>query len=170
MTSSNGINFKFPAQRSVTWSFDVFFDLRPNKQLSKQSWGWWFETPSRPLWRHRNGGWRHAITSKSIKISNTSVSIVLSKYSIFFPGLYDNVCRLWSGCIKRNEIVWIFSLVKWLKEDVIKYTYILFRSLFKVGVNIHSAGSSAQIFVGNLCTSLPPGDVSGRRIIQLEMT
>ena len=25
-----------------------------NKRLSKQSWGWWFETPSRSLWRHRN--------------------------------------------------------------------------------------------------------------------
>ena len=23
-----------------------------NKQLSKQSWGWWFETQSRSLWRH----------------------------------------------------------------------------------------------------------------------
>ena len=45
---------KFPAQRSVTRSFDVLFDLRLNKRLSKQSWGWWFETPSRSLWRHRN--------------------------------------------------------------------------------------------------------------------
>ena len=45
---------EFPAQRPVTRSFDVFFDLRPNKRLSKQSWGWWFETPSPPLWRHRN--------------------------------------------------------------------------------------------------------------------
>ena len=26
-----------------------------NKRLSKQRWGWWFETPSCPLWRHRNG-------------------------------------------------------------------------------------------------------------------
>ena len=43
-----------PAQRPVTRSFDVFFDLRVNKRLSKQWWGWWFETPSRPLWRHRN--------------------------------------------------------------------------------------------------------------------
>ena len=25
-----------------------------NKRLSKQSWGWWFETPSRSLWRHYN--------------------------------------------------------------------------------------------------------------------
>ena len=46
---------EFPAQRPVTTrSFDVFFDLRLNKRLSKQLWGWWFETPSRPLWRHRN--------------------------------------------------------------------------------------------------------------------
>ena len=44
----------FPSQRLVTWSFDVFFDLRLNKRLSKQSWGWWFETPSHPLWRHSN--------------------------------------------------------------------------------------------------------------------
>ena len=45
---------EFLAQRPVTRSFDVFFDLRLNKRLSKQSWGWWFETPSRPLWRHCN--------------------------------------------------------------------------------------------------------------------
>ena len=45
---------EFPTQRPVTRSFGVFFDLCPNKRLSKQSWGWWFETPSRPFWRHRN--------------------------------------------------------------------------------------------------------------------
>ena len=45
----------FPSQRPVPRSFDIFFDLRLNKRLSKQSWGWWFETLSRPLWRHSNG-------------------------------------------------------------------------------------------------------------------
>ena len=68
MTSSNGNIFRvtghlcgeftglseFPAQRPVTRSFDVFFDLSLNKRLSKQSRGWWFETQSRPLWRHCN--------------------------------------------------------------------------------------------------------------------
>ena len=44
----------FPAQRPVTWSFDVSFDLRLNKRWSKQSWGWWFEAPSHPFWRHCN--------------------------------------------------------------------------------------------------------------------
>ena len=45
---------KFPAQRPVTRSFDVFFDLSLNKRLSKHSWRRWFETPSRSLWRHCN--------------------------------------------------------------------------------------------------------------------
>ena len=62
MTSSNGNIFRvtghlcgeFPAKRPVTRSFDVFFDLRLNKQLSKQSWGWWFEMLLHPLWRHCN--------------------------------------------------------------------------------------------------------------------
>ena len=45
---------EFPTQRPVTRSFDIFFDLCLNKPLSKQSWGWWFETPSRSLWRHCN--------------------------------------------------------------------------------------------------------------------
>ena len=70
MTSSNGNIFRvtgplcgeftgpgeFPAQRPVTRSFDVFFDLRPNKRLSKQPWGWWFETSSWSLWRQCNDG------------------------------------------------------------------------------------------------------------------
>ena len=68
MTSSNGNIFRvtgplcgeftgprwIPTQRPVTRSFDAFFDLRRNKSLSKQSWGWWSETPSSSLWRHRN--------------------------------------------------------------------------------------------------------------------
>ena len=68
MTSSNGNIFRvtghlcgeftgpgeFPAQRPVTRSLDVLFDLRLNKQLSNQSWGWWFEMLSRPLWRQCN--------------------------------------------------------------------------------------------------------------------
>ena len=46
------VSGEFPAQRPVTQSFDVFFDLL--KRLSKHSRGWWFETLSRALWRHCN--------------------------------------------------------------------------------------------------------------------
>ena len=53
---------EFPAQRPVTRSFDVFFDLSLNKRSSKQSQGWWFETPSCSLWRHSNVGcWNFAL-------------------------------------------------------------------------------------------------------------
>ena len=45
---------EFHAQGPVTRSFDGFFDLRVNKPLSKQWWGWLLETLSRPLWRHCN--------------------------------------------------------------------------------------------------------------------
>ena len=68
MTSSNEQNFRvtglcggnppvtggFPSQRPVTQSFDVFFDVHLNKQLSKPSSRWWFATPWRSLWRHRD--------------------------------------------------------------------------------------------------------------------
>ena len=45
---------EIPSQRPVAQSFDVSFDLRLNKRLSKQSWGWWYETPPRSLWPHCN--------------------------------------------------------------------------------------------------------------------
>ena len=38
------------------WHGALMFSLicALNKRLKKQSWGWWFETPSRSLWRHCN--------------------------------------------------------------------------------------------------------------------
>ena len=38
------------------WRGALMFSLicALNKQLSKQSWGWWFETPTCSLWRHCN--------------------------------------------------------------------------------------------------------------------
>ena len=60
---------EFPSQRAVTRSFDVFFDLRLNKRLSKQSWGWWFETPSRPLWRRFNGNVTNTISQRIYPIN-----------------------------------------------------------------------------------------------------
>ena len=55
------VTYEFPTQRPVTRSFDVFSHLCLNKRLSKQSWGWWFETPSRSLWRHCNAKEHHPI-------------------------------------------------------------------------------------------------------------
>ena len=89
MTSSNGNIFRvtghlceeftgprwIPSQKPVTRSLDVFFDLRPNKRLSKQSWGWWFGTPSRSLWRHCNN---------DICWQNKTKSLQLPLFSLFW--------------------------------------------------------------------------------------
>ena len=68
MTSSNGffaflalcvgnstVTGEFPSKGQ--WHGAVMFSLicALNKRLSKQSWGWLFETPSCSLWRHCNG-------------------------------------------------------------------------------------------------------------------
>ena len=34
------VTSEFPAQRPVTRNFDVFFNVRLYKRLSKQPWGW----------------------------------------------------------------------------------------------------------------------------------
>ena len=77
-----------PSQRPVSRSFDVYFDLRLNKRWSKQSWGWWFETSSRSLWRHYNDmihdscAARHyndvIMTTMASKI--TSITVVYSTF------------------------------------------------------------------------------------------
>ena len=68
MTSSNGKNVRvtghlcgeftghrwIPHTKASDAELWCFFDLRPNKRLSKQSWVWWFKTPLCPLWRHCN--------------------------------------------------------------------------------------------------------------------
>ena len=58
---------EFPSQRPVTRSFDVSLDLRLYKWLIKQSWGWWFETPSCPLWRH----WNVVIKSDQVSLHSS---------------------------------------------------------------------------------------------------
>ena len=71
MTSSNGNIFRvtghlcgeftgppwIPHTKASDAELWCYFDLRPNKRLGKQSRGWWFETLSPPLWRHRNEIW-----------------------------------------------------------------------------------------------------------------
>ena len=122
MTSSNGDIFRvtghlcreftgpgeFPTQRPVMRSFDIFFDLRLNKQFSKQSWGWWFETLSRSLWRHRNG--RYMIGSVLAQVmacyltppSHAWTNIDFS--SVRFPGLH-------LGAISQLVVIQLFCII-----------------------------------------------------------
>ena len=71
---------EFPAQRPVTRSFDVFFDLRLNKRLSKQPSGWWFERPPWSLWRNCNDGMIWSYFHPRIVISEQHSYIVIQLF------------------------------------------------------------------------------------------
>ena len=47
--------------RPLTGSFDVFFELRLDKWLNKQSKRRWFDMPSRLSWRHCNDPGDHGL-------------------------------------------------------------------------------------------------------------
>ena len=104
---------EFPAQRPVTRSFDIFCDLRLNKRLSKQSWGWWPETPSRPLWRHCNGirEMDHLATpvtdnTTTTKQSNPEQCAFLVQHYVDFNVLYCSHAI----CFMHNDMTWITLL------------------------------------------------------------
>ena len=79
---------EFPSQRPETRIFDIFFDLRLNKRLSEQSWGWWFETLSRPLWRHRNVFYRNPLIHRKQQWP-TDVSLITGNHR--FPCISNHV-------------------------------------------------------------------------------
>ena len=108
---------EFPAQRPVTRSFNVFFDLRLSKRLSKQSWGWWFETPWRPLWRHRNGMIWHQMRKKLTMANNRTLGhITQHNLSDYCSGSLEPE----SSCHDRD---WIMELP--MEADILTFTGIL---------------------------------------------
>ena len=54
-----------------------------NTRLSKQSWGWWFETPSPSLWRHCNDSQYYGCDASSQAINSQAVDLVWPEYSVF---------------------------------------------------------------------------------------
>ena len=84
---------EFPTQRPVKWSVAVFFDLHLNKRLSKQSWGWWFETILRPLWRHCN------------------ISRVLRAISVLMPTCYVHNIGNKCSTIQKHDLRLMISCV-----------------------------------------------------------
>ena len=134
MTSSNGNIFRvtghmcgnspvpgeFPAQRQVTRSFDAFVDLRPNKRLSKQSWGWLFKTPSRPLWRHRNvsGMWCFIILVLKSDLFTKPCAYFLG-YTVCAMAWQKHWYRLWLGTVRQHANIGInvYSTYYWYLYD-----------------------------------------------------
>ena len=88
-----------------------FFDLRLNKRLSKQSWGWWFETPPCSLWRHCNdaGKWTQQHLLASHYYENHA------QFSNQCRSLYSSLWIYWWKCPK-NEMKIGISFIPVTKE------------------------------------------------------
>ena len=109
MTSSNGNIFRAIGHlcgEFRTRSFGVFFDLRLNKRLSKQSWGWWFDTQSRPLWRHSNGCifWGRYWTLLTI------LRLLIALFRIYHLGDYEQVCRDNTKMMNFTSQCWVLLI------------------------------------------------------------
>ena len=84
-----GIHRWIPHTKPVTRSFDVFFDLCLNNRLSKQPWGWWFETPSWSLWRQCN-----VLQELKWRLNSTFSTQIMKNgglHSTFFAPNYDKL-------------------------------------------------------------------------------
>ena len=116
MTSWNGNIFRFTghlcreftgprwiprtkASDSEPW---CFFYLRLNKRSSKQSRGWWFETPSRPLWRHRNDS----------RVSCYDTGRSLSQCKDGLSQVWDSIIKMRRSSDRLIFIIGIFILVR----------------------------------------------------------
>ena len=135
MTSSNGNIFRvtgplcgeftglrwIPLTKASDAELWYFLDLCPNKRLSKQWWGWWFETLSCSLWRHSNGSRQncHNLVEYIFKCiylnENVWISLTISLKSVLKAPINtlrprqnehhfaDDIFK----CIFLNENVWI---------------------------------------------------------------
>ena len=89
----------------VQWRGALMFSLicTLNKRLSKQLWGWWFEMPSRSLWRHCNGNGRRSL----------HISFLNEKIWVHFLDFFSRKVRMISANERRHYICSMFS--HWLE-------------------------------------------------------
>ena len=109
---------EIPSQRPVTGSFDVFFDLRVNKRLSKQSWGWWFETPPCSLWRHCNARITD-VGPHCCRVNIDDIMMPSCKKVLSEPMFNLTMISTYKGCVKGASISTQFE-----QDFIIVYTFI----------------------------------------------
>ena len=126
---------EFSAQRPVTWSFDVFFDQRMNKRLSKQSWGWWFQTPSLPLWRHCSENLQQAVILQAFVVADVSHIWFWARYN-------EQACAISYKRFKQFSHVWRPQPIT-SKTAVHTYKYL---SLFSIPIQFFNDDLDRNIY------------------------
>ena len=151
MTSSNGNMFRvtgfcagnspatagnsqvtgeFSSHRPMTRSFDDFFDLCLNRQLSKQSTRRWFETPLRSLWRSCNMVPNSNPVIQAAMGSFGVQRVTLVQFWIGETGQIGGFRALW----KKWPQIWHIAL-PWL--PFLEITYFCTEQQFKFVVSDH---------------------------------
>ena len=135
MTSSNGNIFRvtgplcgeltsdrrIPRTKASDAELWCSCDLHLNKRLGKQSWGWWFETPSRSFWRHCNETIMTLVTPvmiirvmkiEMIKVeSNTHIKKEYSKVAFYCGSFFVN-----NGLLK-HLLVFYSTGFTWFRKN-----------------------------------------------------
>ena len=132
----SAVTCEFPPQRPVKQSFDVFFDLRLNKQLSKQSWGWWFETPPCSLWRHCNWNENLNVIFSSQEVHLKMPSTKCWQYHSCLNALISTVKRMipftksCTGTLVRSLL--IISILLWVASYLVPRIMSLRYKMFRM--------------------------------------
>ena len=122
--TSQFLRYNSSETRGWVRRFDVFFDLRLIKRLSKQSWDWWFETLSCPSWRHCNASTRDKINF-TIPIRCTCISILW----INTNGLLGIIHRIKNQGICNKSFG--FQFVGFHEKGIFHYQFSWFNIPFK---------------------------------------
>ena len=101
------------ARNAEPW---CFFYLHLNKRLNKQSWGWWFETSSRSLWRHCNDGtWSNSLIIGIHPAASARRHVPMfpsCKYDLFWNvSANPAICTLWGAGLWTTYFLLIHDVV-----------------------------------------------------------
>ena len=93
-----------PLTKPITRNFDVFFYVRLNTRLSKQSRCWWFETPWCLLWHHCSVSWINCIQQVNIMTRaywENTLKVYILDWIIVFLLKPARLCRFSSNNVRR---------------------------------------------------------------------
>ena len=128
-----------------------------NKRLSKQWWGWWFKTPSRPLWRHCNAPTISAVVATTFyhQISGNVEATKLCYITVSLKFKRDSLSTQQISVTMPSETTVVASILMTVSRSC--------------GL-CHRLYTMLIFLYGVLLTQLPPwqnGHHSGRRHVQI---
>ena len=126
-----------PFVRGIHWGLD----LRPNKWLSKQLRGWWFETQSCPLWRHRNDDLRNKHFEKLLVL----VVVIDVKYVDIIFSIKTGSTYHWRHHVYKSNLP---VLITWHIPMIFVYAWKRMASVFKLSIDGGSIWETFRIISG----------------------